>query len=104
MNELTNIPLDPENVDTWQILTRISHQHRKNWIKENLSTIKKVLEKIPFDARDIHPVTHVSIEGYRSPWDIIGFICLDDNLYEEAESIYDVTIGRANFLFKEPRN
>ncbi len=95
MNELTNIPLDPENVDTWQILTRLSHQHRKNWIKENLSTIKKVLEKIPFDVRDIHPVTHVSTEGYRSPWDMIGFICLDDNLYEEAESIYDVTIGRA---------
>jgi tetratricopeptide (TPR) repeat protein len=95
MNQNHYVLPEPENVSSWQNLTRVPHHERKAWIKKNLPAITKTLEKISFDSRDIHPVTHVSAEGYRSPWDIIGFICLDDNLYEEAESIYDVTINKA---------
>jgi len=92
---MTSNFLQPNDVKTWQELDKLSNNERKDWIKANLSSIKKVLEKIPFDSRDIHPVTHVSLDGYKSPWDTIGFICLDDNLYDEAESIYDVTIKKA---------
>ncbi len=87
--------IDPGSPQSWWELLKLSSDDRKSWIKKNLALIKQVLEKTPFDSRDIHPVTRVSNEGYRSPWDIIGFICLDDNLYEEAEAVYDTTINRA---------
>jgi len=95
MNQTPKVHPDPENASTWQDIAKLPHDERIAWIKNNLPSVKKTLETIPFDTRDIHPVTHVSAEGYRSPWDMIGFICIDDNLYEEAESVYNVTIERA---------
>ena len=95
MNQLESFNINPEQINTWPALVKLPPDERKNWIRKNLPSITKTLEMIPFDTRDIHPVTHVSNEGYRSPWDMIGFICLDDNLYKEAELIYDVTINKA---------
>jgi hypothetical protein len=92
--ERTNYP-DPENIATWRNLAAMPSEERKVWIKGNLAKITKFLEHIPFDPKDIHPVTHVTDEQYRSPWDMIGFFCLDDNLYGEAEAIYNVTIEKA---------
>jgi tetratricopeptide (TPR) repeat protein len=95
MNKIGDVHLEADSPRTWSVLLKLAPEQRKDWIRANIAVIKRSLEAVPFDARDIHPVTHVSAEGYRSPWDMIGFICLDDNLYTEAEDIYSVTIERA---------
>jgi len=95
MSGTNHYHLSADDAASWHNLTRLGSEDRKSWIRNNLPAVKKVLEKIKFDPRDIHPVTHVSPENYRSPWDLIGFVCLDDNMYTEAEEIYNVTIDKA---------
>lgn len=95
MYQMPDIPLDPAKHGTWRGLLKLPSNTRKSWITKNLKEILKTLQKTPFNPKDIHHVTHVASNDYRSPWDIIGFICLDDNLYEEAEMIYDVIVRRA---------
>jgi|GEM_PF-727858 len=95
MYHMLDIPLDPEKIETWPNLTKLSEYARKTWIKKYVKEILKTLQRTPFSPNDIHPVTHVKPVGYTSPWDVIGFICFDNNLYREAEQIYDFIVKKA---------
>jgi L-ascorbate metabolism protein UlaG (beta-lactamase superfamily) len=61
--------------NTWINLQRISSNSRKEWLKKNLKELLNNLHKLPSD----------NIE----PWNVLGFLCIDENLYFEAEKIYD---------------
>ena len=82
--------LDPERLETWEGLKKVSHSARKSWIHKNMPVLLKTLESYRFST--FSP----------PPWDVIGFICLNDNLYKEAEHIYDTMIkrtkGKENFM------
>ncbi|MCX5726663.1 MAG: MBL fold metallo-hydrolase [Candidatus Saganbacteria bacterium] len=95
MPEISDNSLDPAKQNSWHGLLKLPSHLRKIWIAKNINEILKTLQKTPFDSRDIHHITHVSSNDYKSPWDIIGFLCLDDNLYEEAEMVFDVIVRKA---------
>ncbi len=67
--------LDVQRPNTWHNLQRINYHIRTEWIKKNIKEIIKTLQKLPAD----NP----------APWNILGYICIDDTLYQEAEMIYD---------------
>ncbi|MBU0501645.1 MAG: MBL fold metallo-hydrolase [bacterium] len=67
--------LDVERPNTWKNLKKLRYHQRKEWLKKNLKQIIKVLQGLPVDALEV--------------WNIIGHTCIDDNLYSEAEQIYD---------------
>ncbi|MCX5749940.1 MAG: MBL fold metallo-hydrolase [Candidatus Saganbacteria bacterium] len=79
--------LDVERPETWPNLKKFSRFERKTWI----------ISKMPLILRTIERYISASVD-YRdnSPWDTIGFICLDDGLYKEAEHIYDDMIKRSH--------
>lgn len=66
--------LDIKRTNTWVNLTRLSYKARKDWIKSNLKEILRTLAHLP--------------PGDVEPWNILGFICIDDNLYDEADQVF----------------
>ena len=67
--------LDVKRPNTWQNLHRLSYLNRKDWLKKNFKEILLTLQKLPAENLD--------------PWNILGFACIDNNLYQEAEIIYE---------------
>ncbi|MFH1683820.1 MAG: tetratricopeptide repeat protein, partial [Candidatus Margulisiibacteriota bacterium] len=67
--------LDAKRPNTWINLPRFNYRSRTEWLKKNLKEIISTLQKLP--AENVEP------------WNILGFTCIDDNLYHEAEKIYD---------------
>jgi L-ascorbate metabolism protein UlaG (beta-lactamase superfamily) len=67
--------LDINRPNTWVNLHRLNYPSRKEWIRINFREILGILQKLP--AENIEP------------WNTLGFTCIDNNLYGEAEQIYD---------------
>lgn len=78
--------LDVERPETWHNLRKFSKFERKTWITAKMPLILRTLERYISSSVDYKD---------SAPWDAIGFICLDDGLYKEAEHIYDEMIKRA---------
>jgi len=77
--QLFKIYLDETKWESWENLPKLPPVNRKEWIKKNLSAIIKTLEGVK-----------ISEEKSVVPFNLIGHICLNDNLYHEAEQIYDL--------------
>jgi ribonuclease BN (tRNA processing enzyme) len=73
--------IDIKRPNSWVNLQRLHYRSRKEWIQKNLKEILKVLQGLPLDNLD--------------PWNILGYSCIDDNLYQEAEIIYDSLVNKA---------
>jgi ribonuclease BN (tRNA processing enzyme) len=67
--------LDIKRPNTWINLHRLNYSSRKEWIRFNLKEILQILQKLPADNLE--------------PWNVLGYTCIDNNLYNEAEKIYD---------------
>lgn len=67
--------IDVKRPNTWANLPRLNYRSRKEWIKKNFKEILRTLQKLPLD--------------HMEEWNILGCTCIDDNLYSEAEKIYD---------------
>ncbi|NQU17776.1 MAG: hypothetical protein HQ564_06880 [Candidatus Saganbacteria bacterium] len=76
MYQLIKSHLDETKVETWENLKRLSYDARHQWITQNIKNILHSFEKSkPQDKKD---------------WHSIGFLCINDTLYKEAEQIYDL--------------
>jgi L-ascorbate metabolism protein UlaG (beta-lactamase superfamily) len=67
--------LDPKRTNTWPNLNRLKYHASKDWLKNNFKELLATLRKLPSDPHD--------------PWNILGYACIDKNLYAEAVTIYD---------------
>ena len=88
MYQMLNIPLDPTKEGTWQNLSKIPYTTRKSWVKKHLRTVLKTLEHVD-------PNQQPNESPLNNSWHVIGFSCLNDNLYIEAEQIYDLMVKRS---------
>src|SRR3989338_6990616 len=70
--------IDVQRPNTWQNLHRLNQRGRKEWIKKNIKEIIKILQQLP--------------AGNIELWNLLGYSCIDDNLYREAELIYDALL------------
>ena len=86
MYQMLNIPLNAEEHHTWHNLLKFPVYSRKEWIYKNLD---KVIGTLKHLLSDKNALLNVASDNHKMPWDAIGFICLNDNLYKEAEMIYD---------------
>ncbi|MCX5750949.1 MAG: MBL fold metallo-hydrolase [Candidatus Saganbacteria bacterium] len=80
---MMNIPIDVSRPQTWSNLHHLPVKTRKEWINHNLANMIKVLHALPIDENSLSP------DSNQNPWHLIGFICINDNLYKEAEKIYE---------------
>lgn len=67
--------LDPKRTNTWSNLNRLKYHASKDWLKNNFKELLATLRKLPGNPHD--------------PWNILGYACIDKNLYSEAVTIYD---------------
>lgn len=67
--------LDAAKPSTWHSLDKLPFELRKEWIQKNFKSILETLRKFPSSE----PAT----------WNLIGYLCINNNLYKEAEIIYD---------------
>lgn len=72
--------LDAKRPHTWTNLRRLNPQARKEWIKRNFKELLITLKQVP--AQDMEY------------WNTLGFSCINDNLYQEAETIYEELFKR----------
>jgi len=67
--------LDPKRPNTWTNINRLKYHACKDWIKLNFKELLAALSRMPSDPID--------------PWNILGYACIDKNLYAEAVTVYD---------------
>jgi hypothetical protein len=67
--------LDVKRPNTWLGLNRLSRRGQKEWLKGNFKEIIALLKDFP--------------AGNLESWNLLGYACIDNNLYHEAEIIYD---------------
>lgn len=67
--------LDAGLPSTWENLKRLSFHGQKEWLQKNFKEISKALSTLG--------------ENSSSRWNLIGYACINNNLYREAEIIYD---------------
>ena len=94
---MLNIELNAEHHHTWHNLLKFPVYMRKEWVQKHLHTVIETLKRLLSNRTTL---AHVLSGEHKSPWDEIGFICLNDNLYKEAETIYD-TVHRKLSDLKE---
>ena len=75
MYQLLKINLDENKSETWENLSRLPGPMRRDWVVKYLKDIIRTLER---SARD------------RSDWQFIGNLLINDNLYREAEEVFEV--------------
>jgi len=73
--------LDVTRTNSWTNLYRLKNRGQKEWITANFRDLLNTLQKLP--SSDIEP------------WNMLGFACIDNNLYHEAERIYDELFKKA---------
>ncbi len=73
--------LDAKRTNTWIYLPQLSRNEQKKWIKTFFKELIHSLQKL----------TSKNIE----PWNILGYTCIDNNLYVEAEKIYDELLKKS---------
>jgi tetratricopeptide (TPR) repeat protein len=67
--------IDASRPNTWQNLKRLANQNQKEWIQKNIKEIIRALSQ------------HTENDNYS--WNLIGHACINNNLYREAEQLYD---------------
>lgn len=67
--------LDAGRPNTWVNLRRLSSQNQKDWILEYFKEILRALTG--------------QKENDSQLWNLIGYACINNNLYREAEQVYD---------------
>jgi len=72
--QLLKIHLDENKWESWENLSRLPAQTRKEWLSQHLKEILKTLES-----------SRVNAEG----WHQVGHLLINENLYKEAETFYD---------------
>jgi ribonuclease BN (tRNA processing enzyme) len=95
MYQMLNIPLEAEQHHTWHYLLKFPLYARKEWVKKNLPIVLSVIKNLLSDRIIMHKVMH---DSHKTPWDTIGFICINDNMYKEAEEIYDIVFKKLTDL------
>ncbi|MBU0574207.1 MAG: MBL fold metallo-hydrolase [Candidatus Margulisbacteria bacterium] len=75
MFQLLKIHLDEKKPESWENLPRLPYQTRKDWIVSHLKEILATLEADPAIPEEV--------------WHKFGFMCINDIMYKEAETIYD---------------
>jgi len=88
---MLNIALKADEHGTWHNLSKFPLYSRKEWIRTNLDSVISELKKLLADKKAL---STISSENHKMPWDVIGFTCLNDNLYKEAELVYDVVFKK----------
>ncbi len=84
---MLSMDLDAERPETWKSLSRLVPADRKYWIQAKLPIILRTLDRY----------IKANVEYKKdAPWDLIGFTCLNEGLYAEAEHIYDEMSRRAH--------
>ncbi|MEA3493725.1 MAG: MBL fold metallo-hydrolase [Candidatus Margulisiibacteriota bacterium] len=68
--------LDAKRPKSWHNLKHSNYDLGKEWVKNNFKELLATLHKLPPE-----PIEQ---------WNILGFSCIDKNLYSEAEKIYDL--------------
>ncbi len=92
---MLSMDLDAERPETWKNLNRLVPADRKYWIQAKLPIILRTLDRY----------INTNVEYKKdAPWDLIGFTCLNEGLYKEAEHIYDEmhrrSHGRENIVHR----
>ena len=95
MYQMLNIELNTEQHHTWHNLLKFPPYVRKEWIHKHIEEITNSLKKLLSDKKSIFSSAS---DNHKTPWDLIGFICINDNLYKEAEHIYDAVFHKLNDL------
>jgi len=72
--------LDTKRPNTWLNINRLEPGEQKSWLKIKFKDLFHTLQKLPSDNFE--------------PWHVLGYSCIDNNLYEEAEKIYDELLRR----------
>ena len=67
--------LDPKRPNTWPNLNRLKYHACKDWIKNHFKELLATLRRMPGNPTD--------------SWNVLGYACIDKNLYAEAVEIYD---------------
>jgi ribonuclease BN (tRNA processing enzyme) len=67
--------VDAARPNTWENIRRLSSHSQKDWLQKNLKTILETLISLG--------------EMGNSHWNLIGYACINNNLYREAEIVYD---------------
>lgn len=83
---MLNIELDAHQHHTWHNLMKFPMYLRKEWISKHIDTVVDSIKKLLSDQNSLFKLLS---DNHKTPWDTVGFICLNDNLYVEAEKIYD---------------
>ena len=78
MYQLLKVHIDGSDWKTWETISRLSPQSRKEWIKNHIEEILQTIDKI----------SQSDLDGIKA-CNLIGFETLNDNLYKEGEAIYD---------------
>ena len=76
MYQLIKSHLDENRLETLENLKRLPYDARNLWIDKNLKLILKLFEEEKPREKNV--------------WHSIGFVCINDNLYKEAEQIYNL--------------
>lgn len=96
---MLNIPLNAEEHLTWHNLLKFPVYARREWINKHLDKVLLTLKKLLSEKNSL---LHLATENHKMPWEEIGFICLNDNLYREAEAIYDIVYKKLQELKEDP--
>lgn len=67
--------IDPLRTNSWENLKRLSPHSQKDWLQKNFVAVIKTLDSLG--------------ENHTALWNLIGHACINNNLYKEAETVYD---------------
>jgi len=73
--------LDTQRPNTWHNLLHINFHDRGEWLNRNFHEILHTLINLPIQELE--------------PWNLIGYLCIDDNLYATAEKLYEEFLKKA---------
>lgn len=72
---MDQVIVDSTRPNTWENIKHLSPQNQKEWVLKNFPTILNTLLNLG-DNANLH-------------WNLIGYCCINNNLYHEAEIVYD---------------
>ena len=78
---MTQELLDPAKPNSWENLKRLHPHGQKEWLQKNLKDVLKTLLALA--------------ENGTAYWNIIGYTCINNNLYREAETVYDELLKKS---------
>jgi len=79
--------LDTGRPNTWENIRRLPPPYQKDWIQRNFKDILKTLLALGEQSN-----------GF---WNLIGYACINNNLYREAEIVYDELVKKTQKQHKD---